>query len=1398
MVQLYSRVGGEISVNAITAGNQSQPAMVQLASGRFVIVWTSSVGSGSFEIRGQLYAADGTPIGSDFAVSPSAGSRGTPQVAALSTGGFVVTWTYDVHDGNGTNAGSGFAPRIRGQIFDSAGAKVGGELTISSGTAVDHSDAQVVALANGAFVVSWTSDTISGGLQRDVVAQIFNSAGAPTSALIALPASTAGSQTATALAARAGGGFVATWADTNSAAAGDSSGQGVKAQLFDAAGAKVGGEFLVNTVTNGQQYSPSVATLASGGFVVAWIDFSGPPLDPAANEIKAQIFDAAGAKVGGEFLVHAVSQGEQLQPSVTAMADGGFVVAWRDGTSTDGDVKAQVFDSAGAKVGIEFVLGTETAGLQTAPAVLGLSGGGFAAAWTGTDDSGSGVKAQLFAAGGVPTDITLSATTLSENAFENETVGLLSSEGAVNSGFTYEIVADSTGGAFRIEGNRLVVADNAKLDFETVPQVTVTVRTIDANGASYTEALSLDVTDIEREVRYSAGDQFLANSTQAGLQGLRQVVALDGGGFALLWIELDTSGLNQDPDRTVMRLYDSAGLAVSGEITIASEWLSEMVAVPLADGGLLIAYNVTSPNGRSVAAQAYDPAGNAVGAPMVAGTTTTGFPGSPAAVQLSSGGYALGWSDSGVFHVQLFDETGDPTGAQMSVVDAPSHFGVVLVATPSGGFVAAWGEGGPTGDGPYEVKAQFFDASGAPLGGGIAIPAGEVDLDGVAIVPLAGGGYMLGWVEEQGELNGMTLQAIMTQRIGADGDLIGEPRALTVFYIEEDFGPNVTFAAHPDGGFLVTWPTADLDTLDPATGLVDYSMNGHLFDAEGNPVGASFRPTLSAGDGRSAVLADGSLVTAWNGPDSQDSGVYARVYSPANSPNDEILTGDDGANLLDGGDGNDSLYGLGGSDDLRGGSGNDKLDGGSGADVMRGGSGNDLYWVDDIGDTIEENAGEGTDEVRTGLAAYSLAGSQIENLAATTNVVHEFRGSGGDNILTGGGATDFLLLQDGGDDTAFGGDGNDVIYFGTALSAGDVADGGAGRDAIVLQGNVAVVLNDTNLVGIESISLQSGANPRYGDTANNFYDFDVTTADGNVAAGQQLIVNAQSLRAGEDFTFNGSAETDGRFLVYGGHGVDRLTGGDGVDVFFFEGQRWGPNDKVDGGAGRDSLVISAGSGTTHIEFAADALTSIESISVNNRYATDPSQKPSYELVLHNGNIVPGGTLIVNGFSLVDPAQTVSFDGSAVHDGSLFLLGGAGLDTLKGGDRADVLYGAGARDNLTGGGGADIFQYRSIADSLPWNDSDIIRDFQGGLDKIDLSLIDADINTPGDQAFTVIGSAQFSGHAGELRIVDMGQNLWLIMADVDGDARVDFTSQADFMLSITRTDATPMLGSDFIL
>jgi Ca2+-binding RTX toxin-like protein len=449
-----------------------------------------------------------------------------------------------------------------------------------------------------------------------------------------------------------------------------------------------------------------------------------------------------------------------------------------------------------------------------------------------------------------------------------------------------------------------------------------------------------------------------------------------------------------------------------------------------------------------------------------------------------------------------------------------------------------------------------------------------------------------------------------------------------------------------------------------------------------------------------------------------NSGIVSGFETVVGSERDDALYGSGAADVLEGAGGDDSLFGRDGGDTLRGADGDDLLDGGAGADTMTGGRGDDVYVVDSVADVVLDYSGEGIDEVRTSLASYSLLGTNLENLAAANAIAHNFRGSTADNVVTGGAGSDLLRLNDGGTDSALGGAGNDVLYFGGAFTGADQANGGADRDVLILQGDYALTLSATNLTGIESISIQSGARTTWGDVANNFYDYNITMNDANATGGLQLIVNAQSLRAGEDFTFDGSAETgDGKYLVYGGHGVDTLKGGAGADVFFFEGARFQARRQRRRRRGpRCADHQRRQRPHPYRVRQRTSLTSIESISLNARFATDPSARPSYELVLDNGNVAPGATLIVNGSSLADPAQTVSVDGSAVHDGNLILIGGAGADTLKGGDGADLLQGGLGVDTLTGGAGVDTFRYTATGESTAVS-MDRILDFASGTDKL---------------------------------------------------------------------------------
>jgi VCBS repeat-containing protein len=424
---------------------------------------------------------------------------------------------------------------------------------------------------------------------------------------------------------------------------------------------------------------------------------------------------------------------------------------------------------------------------------------------------------------------------------------------------------------------------------------------------------------------------------------------------------------------------------------------------------------------------------------------------------------------------------------------------------------------------------------------------------------------------------------------------------------------------------------------------------------------------------------------------------------------------------------------------------------------------------------------------------YTVAGGAQATVTVTVNGLASagdiYRGDDGDNDITGTAGPDQFRMQQGGADNVNGGGGNDIIYYGGALTEADQNDGGAGtRDVLVLQGNYDLTLGVSSLVNIEYMSLQSGSVTRFGDTAGNSYDYIIATVDENVAAGQQLIVNGQSLLEGEDLTFDGSAETNGSFFIYGGHGVDTLTGGDGNDIFFFEWNRWGDSDSVHGGGGNDALVISGQDGLNHIEFSDSSMDGMEVISVNNRFATDPSAVPSYELVLANGNVTAGGTLIVNGSSLGD-TQTIDVDGTAVVDGNLSLYGGAGIDVLRGGAGNDLLNGGLGSDTLSGGAGNDIFQYRSVGESTSVA-RDGIQDFATG-DKIDLSQIDAKVGTAGDDAFNFIGSGAFTHTAGELRATNSGP-IWTVQGDVDGDG----VSDIEFVVVVT--DAHPLAGADFTL
>jgi Ca2+-binding RTX toxin-like protein len=137
-------------------------------------------------------------------------------------------------------------------------------------------------------------------------------------------------------------------------------------------------------------------------------------------------------------------------------------------------------------------------------------------------------------------------------------------------------------------------------------------------------------------------------------------------------------------------------------------------------------------------------------------------------------------------------------------------------------------------------------------------------------------------------------------------------------------------------------------------------------------------------------------------------------------------------------------YGNSQSNIIYGNSGSNLIDGGSGADMMFGRAGNDVYVVDDAGDAVFENPGEGSDAVFAAVS-YTLT-ANVEtlvlqgagNLSGTGNALaNGLYGNSGDNALDGGAGADVLT----------GNAGNDTFVFHRGQGNGDMAVDFAGNGA---------------------------------------------------------------------------------------------------------------------------------------------------------------------------------------------------------------------------------------------------------------------------------------------------------------------------------------------------------------
>jgi RTX calcium-binding nonapeptide repeat (4 copies) len=369
-------VGNDTQVNTITDYNQQYPQVAALSDGGFVVVWFRGVINVlGWGVYGQRYAADGTPVGDEFHVNEGYYDTGNqPTVTALADGGFVVTWSSWGQMGD-PDMGT------FGRVFTADGVPVGGDIHINTHSSGREQITSATALQDGGFVVTWTSDGQDGS-GNGVYGQRFAADGSAVGDEFRVNTYTSGEQAISSVTTLNDGNFVVTWYSEQ-----DGSGLGIYGQRYAANGATVGAEFQINTFTSGNQGGCHVTALGDGGFVVTW---SSSDQDGNGYGIYGQLFAADGTAVGSEFAVNTFTANDQVYSSSTALADGGFVVTWsslgQDGS--DYGIFGQRFAADGTAVGSEFPLNEITAGQQTVSPyggefVVTLADGRLVQVWAG-------------------------------------------------------------------------------------------------------------------------------------------------------------------------------------------------------------------------------------------------------------------------------------------------------------------------------------------------------------------------------------------------------------------------------------------------------------------------------------------------------------------------------------------------------------------------------------------------------------------------------------------------------------------------------------------------------------------------------------------------------------------------------------------------------------------------------------------------------------------------------------------------------------------------------------------------------------------------------------------------------------------------------------------------------
>lgn len=776
---------------------------------------------------------------------------------------------------------------------------------------------------------------------------------------------------------------------------------------------------LTPTYTVGNYYYGEIEQLTGGGFVVFGTIHSG-----LGRGVMLRMYNAAGKPIGTD-IQPMTEQGDALSGTgytVTATANGGFAVTYTSDASSS------------TQIPISYTQGGNPATYQLYEA--------------------SDVRIRYYDAKGKA----LAASDIASTQIDTFN-GATTARHADNQ-YIYDSEELKGGEVAFVYFDRIQVGQDGDVGGGFHAQYTLTVQ-VSAGSGEPGNPVKVDQLPI-----YTRNDGgFAGLNTIDGTNGAN-VVALPGGGFAVVWSELayvaDASvfgGKRFDGYDTKVRYFDAAGTATSDALTVfhrdtALGNLSKYVfAEALPDGRIVLAWQdgVYGVNGTALV-DTYVGVLTAEGATLAEKQRVNP---DPATAGQNYRIYDLAVRSDGTFDLAYNDARPRSDGSGYNLDRT------VIERFSLGTGVTGQTLGGTSGDDNRTGGAGNDLVTGWDGNDTLGGAAGNDRLEGGrGDDKLSGGGG-------NDLLAGGEGSDMMSGEAGADR-FLGGNGSDTVSYAANAVGVNASLALRTARG-----GDAAGDTFNSIENLTGTAFADVL-------TGDRFANVLTGGGGQDRIDGRGGIDTMIGGAgndiytidDAADSVVeqagggndiaYVSVnnYVMAAGLERLVITGsayyaygNDAANRMAAeGAGYHELYGKGG---------NDQLFGGTGNDTMFGGTGDDVFYVNAAGDQAVEYAGEGNDVV-VSRVNFILEGNaaNVERLSLRGSLDLNGRGNALDNTLIGNDGANRLEGLDGsdvlkggrGDDVLSGGKGRDMLVGGAGADAFRFADhyaADSGRDTIV-------------------------------------------------------------------------------------------------------------------------------------------------------------------------------------------------------------------------------------------------------------------------------------------------------------------------------------------------------------